>query len=223
MKEKKRSPIAISIVLILINTIAAFYVSGSPQDRIGMEYFTYNNTPTLTEDIIILNEDVAGISEEGDDHLYKAGERLQVTGYDPEDNSPIIVMGFAEGEGIEVRSYTLHGADYETVTEEIRSQAMQYSQEGSRLYKDYRYKRALWFMNQGVEIKNPAGTHLGTIEGSFKYGITGAAIIFVIEAVLLALSRLTKRPKIFYVPSAGLLLAMTALIICVQVLVPGFR
>ena len=219
MKEKKRSPIAISIVLILINTIAAFYVSGSPGDRIGMEYFTYNNTPTLTEDIIILNEDVAGISEEGDDHLYKAGERLQVTGYDPEDNSPIVM----EFEGMEVRSYTLHGADYENVTEEIRSQAMQYSQEGSRLYKDYRYKRALWFMNQGVEIKNPAGTHLGTIEGSFKYGITGAAIIFVIEAVLLALSRLTKRPKIFYVPSAGLLLAMTALIICVQVLVPGFR
>jgi hypothetical protein len=219
MKEKKRSPIAISIVLILINTIAAFYVSGSPQDRIGMEHFTYNNTPTLTEDIIILNEDVAGTSEEGGDHLYKAGERLQVTGYDPEDNSPIVM----EFEGMEVRSYTLHDADYENVTEEIRSQAMQYSQEGSRLYKDYRYKRALWFMNQGVEIKNPAGTHLGTIEGSFKYGITGAAIIFVIEAVLLALSRLTKKSKIFYVPSAGLLLAMTALIICVQVLVPGFR
>ena len=198
MKDKKNIPLVICIILISINAFLAF-------DLFGM----LNNSESHFEiwyveswSYLRLEEDVIGVTEDGRERLFTAGSLVSnVVRYDPEDNSPVISLPTPVGEydvaGDPHTEYTLRGAVYEDVTEEVRQEIERKNAEApklaSKLSREYDFKRYTWFFHQGEEITDIAGHHLCNIHGSYIIGLIAAGIVIYFDVIYL--SRCRKKGK----------------------------
>ena len=211
MKEKKL-PIAICIVLLVINTVLAFDLFGMPKGNVDPAHFraAYVSSGTY----LVLSEDVVGVTDEGVERTFSKGEEVCVCKYDPEDNSPVVRGEFlGETHTPMYNEYKLSGAVYEDISEEVSKKAdlLNEQQEAgaSEAYESYIAKSRVWFLHQGEGIYNN-GAMVETIQGSYLLGLIGAAIVAIPGAILLFRCRRKGRYASFVVVNVllfGVLLA----------------
>ena len=198
MKKQIRGSLPLSILAMIVTVFLAFCVFGAPHRYYVNPAHFGEGLYVMRGDVLVLNEDVVGVAEGGDEILFTKGQRIEVSSYDPEDNSPVV---FYYSENLDHGSYTLHGADYEDITEEVKSEAeaksKQIKEEGRRLNREYRRKMALWFLYNGDEIYSATGERLDTVDGSFESGFKGAGVLLIFEVLFLSVCLLKKKTYIF--------------------------
>ena len=186
MKDKKNIPLVICIILIAINAFLAFDLFGMrnySEDHFEVSYITNLTHLEFTEDYV-------AVADDGTERCFTKGERITIdglSGYDPEDNSPIVCEFISDLQGC--RYYTIREDVYKDVSEEINREMKRKKAEApklaSKLRREYNAKRYAWFIYEGEEITDIAGNHLTNIHGDFLTGLIAGVVVFLAEAVCL--------------------------------------